>query len=78
MLIVCFACIQLGHSARDCPVNKQDNNIKEEKKNLNSKPVKEKSNNIVSLLYIPVLLFPPQALSSALALLGNHSPGLTG
>ena len=43
---VCFACNQLECFIRDCPVNKQDDNTEEEKKeNLNSEPVKGKSNN---------------------------------
>ena len=39
-------CNQVGHFARDCPVNKQ-NDIKEEKENPNSEPwpVKGKSNS---------------------------------
>ena len=31
----CFVCTQLGNFARDCQVNKQDDNTKEEKKESN-------------------------------------------
>ena len=42
----CFVCNRVGNFARDYPVHKQDDNIKEEKKeNPNSKPVNGKKNS---------------------------------